>query len=115
MGPCLCLEGKPEQSSYILIKSEHKRFLPNFESNPPSATTGKKSKQMNDNDIIKPKNIPAYLLFSDEESPMVPTDKEKKKHPSFEHFNIIKMLGKGSYGRVFLVEKKDSGNLSTFP
>jgi serine/threonine protein kinase len=30
---------------------------------------------------------------------------------NLESFNIIKVIGRGSFGKVYLVEKKDSGDL----
>ena len=116
MGICLCLNGESEKSQYLMIKGENKRFLPEF----PGAPNSNKgmpripSKNLNNNllDETGGKNTPAALMYYNEESLSANnsnSNKEEKKPPAFEHFNIKKVIGKGSYGRVLLVEKKDTG------
>ena len=108
MGSCLC-PGDSE-SQYLAIKAEKKRFLPKFEGEKLKIKEKKSASKNFSNDNIfdetKNKNTPANLIYC-EESPTLP--KGEKKTASFEHFNIKKIIGKGSYGRVLLVEKKDTG------
>lgn len=121
MGACLCITGESEKSQYLLIKGEPKRFLPFF---PGAQEEIPKVPRTVSNlfDESASKNTPATLMYYAEESPFSQNQnsnhshnscstKEEKKTPAFEQFNIKKVIGKGSYGRVLLVEKKDTGIL----
>lgn len=110
MGACLCPQNKSDDS-YYLVKEEKKRYLPAFPDEDAILTSPKNlSPKKKQNDLLideKKKETPASLLYVNENSPML---MEEKNHtPSFESFNIKKVIGKGSYGRVLLVEKKGTG------
>eukprot|EP00735_Rhodelphis_limneticus_P014091 TRINITY_DN807_c0_g1::TRINITY_DN807_c0_g1_i1::g.25283::m.25283 TRINITY_DN807_c0_g1::TRINITY_DN807_c0_g1_i1::g.25283 ORF type:complete len:395 (+),score=100.76,sp/P54644/KRAC_DICDI/51.80/2e-122,Pkinase/PF00069.20/1.7e-73,Pkinase_Tyr/PF07714.12/9.7e-31,Pkinase_C/PF00433.19/5.7e-11,Kinase-like/PF14531.1/5.2e+02,Kinase-like/PF14531.1/0.00044,APH/PF01636.18/0.042,Kdo/PF06293.9/0.11 TRINITY_DN807_c0_g1_i1:85-1185(+) len=40
-----------------------------------------------------------------------PTNESKEPHVTMDDFELIKVIGKGSYGKVMLVKKKDTGRL----
>lgn len=115
MGVCVCLNTESEKSQYYLIKEEPKRFLPAF-SIVPNEKKNQRSTSKNSNqnfyEEAGSKNTPATLVFNNEENPFSKNAshfEKEKNQPTFENFNIKKVIGKGSYGKVLLVEKKDSG------
>ena len=44
-------------------------------------------------------------------SALIPKGAEKEKDITVEDFDLLKVLGKGSFGKVMLVRKKDTGIL----
>lgn len=110
MGSCICPKGQNEDEP-LLIKEERKRYLPQFPNNkmdsPLLSKSPLKNKALDNTLDEKGKNTPASLLYLNEESPLIA--KEDKSPPCFEQFNIKKIIGKGAYGRVLLVEKKGTG------
>lgn len=112
MGPCICIHGDND-SSILYFKNEKKKLLPSFpyDGDEYKLKTPEKKSNVDTNEDTKGKITPASLLFYQEESPILPKKEDNIRAPSFDQFHIRKVLGKGSFGKVLLVEQKFSGKL----
>ena len=103
MGNCLRLIYIQENDS------PEKQRLDHFQDKDSTSNTGYRISDLSDNDISK--NMikgPAERIFFEEEDKL---DEEHDMKVSIQDFEFVKLLGQGSFGKVILVKKKNSGLL----